>query len=149
DVLADALAGGTDVGDVALLALAHRPPAELDRPVALAGQFAADALRLGRRVAEEDRGVGPELLTEAAAEEVGDLPLGRVATDVPQGDLDPAHGLDGGPLPAEENRALVHAVDEAVDLEGVLAEDALGQAATNLVRQGCLDDGLGHQRRGV
>src|SRR5262249_9964393 len=45
--LTDAGAGGTDVGDVALLALAQRPPAELDGPVTLLRQLPADALRLG------------------------------------------------------------------------------------------------------
>src|SRR5262249_49873555 len=74
---------------------------------------------------------------------------GRLAEDVPQGDLDAAHRLDGGALPAEEDRALVHAVDEAVDLEGVLAHDALGQPAADLVRQGRLDDRLRHPRRGI
>src|SRR5205823_9723833 len=112
-----------------------RAPAELDGPVTLLRQVAADALRLRGGVAEEDGGVGAEGLAEAAAEELVDRPLDRLADDVPQGDLDAAHGLDGGALPAEEDRALDHAVDQAVDLERVLAEDALGQAAADLVRQ--------------
>ena len=135
DVRRPALPGRAHLGDVALLALAHRPPAELDGPEALADQFAADALRLGRRVAEQDGGVGAELLAEAAAQQLVDRPFRRLADDVPQGDLDAAHRLDDRSLPAEEDRAFVHAVDEAIDLEGILADDALGQAAANLVRQ--------------
>ena len=61
-VLAQPFAGGADVGDVARLALAHRPPAELDGPVALAGQLLADAFGLGGRVAEQDGGVGRNVL---------------------------------------------------------------------------------------
>src|SRR5947208_1398556 len=49
DGRAEPLAGGADVGDVALFALAHRPPAELDGPEALVGELPGDLLRLGRR----------------------------------------------------------------------------------------------------
>ncbi len=145
----DALPGRPHMGDVARLALTHRTPAELDGPKALLHQPGADALGLGRRVAEQDGGVGAERLAETAAEELVDRPFRRLADDVPQGDLDAAHRLDDRPLPAEEDRALVHAVDEAVDLERVLADDALGQAAAYLVRQRRLDDRLGDERRRV
>jgi len=36
-------------------------------------------------------------------------------------------------------------MNEAVDLESVLADHALGEAAANLVREGRLDDGLGDE----
>src|SRR5207249_10388627 len=98
EVLAQALAGGPDVGEVALLALPHRPPTELHGPEGgccsaalrngLAGQLAGDALSLRGRVAEQDGGVSAERLAEAAAEELVDRPPGRLAGDVPQGDFD-------------------------------------------------------------
>src|SRR5947207_399059 len=79
---------GPDVGQVALLALAHRPPAELDGAVTLPGQAAGATLGLGGRVPEEDGGVGPELLAEGATQELVNRPAGRLAGEVPQGDLD-------------------------------------------------------------
>src|SRR5439155_9197518 len=97
-----------------------RSPAELDGAVALIRQGAGRALGLGGRVAEEVGGVGAELLAEAAAQELVDRPAGRLADDVPQGDLDAAHRLDDRTLPAEEDRALVHPVDQAVDLKRIL-----------------------------
>src|SRR5207248_202740 len=85
----------------------------------------------------------------AAAEQLIDRPARRLAHDVPQGDLDAAHRLDDGALPAEKDGAFVHGVDEPIDLEGVLADDALGQAAADLVAQGRLDDGAGDVRGGI
>src|SRR5262249_28897087 len=90
-----------------------------------------------------------ELLAEGAPQELVHRPAGRFADDVPQGDLDAAHRLDDRAVAAEEDRAFVHAVDEAVDLEGIVADDALGQAAADLVRDPGLDDSLGDQRRGI
>src|SRR5262249_55295145 len=145
DVVAQSLPGGANVGNIALLALAHRPPAELDGLVALACELAGDAFGLGRSVAEQDRSIGPERFLEASPQELVDRLAGGLADDVPEGDFDAAHGLDGRPLPTKENRALVHQMNEPIDLEGVLAQNALSQAAANLVRQGRLDDRLGHQ----
>src|SRR5262249_5751619 len=52
DILADTLPSGASESEIAFLALTHRPPAELDGAKALFNQIAADALGLGRRVAE-------------------------------------------------------------------------------------------------
>src|SRR5438445_6163626 len=122
------------MSDIAFLALAHRPPAELDGPVPLLGQVTADALSLARRVAKENRSIGPELLAEAAAQQLINRPFRGLADDVPQRDLNAAHRLDDRPLSAEEDRSLVHHMDEPIDLERVLADHALGQPAANLVR---------------
>ena len=134
---------------VTFFALAHWPPAELYRPITLLGQTPADPLGFLWRVAEENRSVGPKLLAETATEELINRPLRRLADDIPQGDLEPAHRLNDRPLPAIEDRAFVHAMDQAVDLERILPQNALGQTAANLVRQGRLDDRLGHEGRRI
>ena len=133
------------MSDIAFLALAHWPPTELGGPVPLLGQVTADALSLARRVAKENRSIGPELLAEAAAQQLINRPFRGLADDVPQRDLNAAHRLDDRPLPAEKDRSLVHAMDQPIDLERVLADHALGQPATNLVRQRRLDNRLGDQ----
>ena len=149
DPLSQSLACGPDVGDVARLALPHRTPAELDRAETLIGQGPADTLGVAGRVAEQDRRIGTEFLAKPTAEQLINGPADRLADDVPQGDLDAAHRLSGRPLPAEKDGPFVHAMDEAVDLEGILAQDALGQPTANLVGQGCVNDGLGDGRRRV
>src|SRR5205807_2146354 len=111
---------GADVGQVAFFTLPHRPPAEFDGAIALLHQIATDALRLRRRVAEQDRRIGAKLLTKAAAEKLKDRPLRRLAENVPKRNLDGAHRLDGRALPAVEDRAFIHAMNEPVDLKRVL-----------------------------
>src|SRR5438132_8367078 len=69
-VVADAVTGGTDLGQIALFALTHRSPAELDGPIGLPDKFSANAFRLSRRIAKEDRRIGPELLAKRAAEQL-------------------------------------------------------------------------------
>ena len=115
----------------------------------LAGDVAGDLLRLIRAVAEQDRCISAKLLAKAAAEQLVNGPAGCLAEDVPQGNVDGAHGLDGSPLPAVEDGAFVHAMDEPIDLERVLAHHALGQAAADLMRQRRVNDCLGDHRRRV
>ena len=49
----------------------------------------------------------------------------RLPLDVPEGDIDAADGVDGGSLPAIVDRAAVELVPEAVDLQGVLADQEM------------------------
>src|SRR5207244_3245128 len=104
DVGAKPLARCAHMRDVALFALAHRAPAELNGFVTLLDEIAADAFGLLGGVAEEDGRVGAKLLAKAAAEQLIDWPLDRLADDVPQRDLDAGHRLDDRPLPAEKDR---------------------------------------------
>src|SRR5262249_53908820 len=133
DILADALPRGASECEIAFLTLSHRPPAELDCTKALFDQIAADPLSLGRRVAEQDRRIRAESLTESTAEQLVDRPLPRLPHDIPQRYFHSAHRLNGRSLPAVENRPLVHAMHEPVNLEGVLPNHALGQPAAYLV----------------
>src|SRR5262249_37077046 len=95
------------------------------------------------------RCIGAKGFAKTAAQELIHGAFDRLAEDVPKGNLDAAHRLDGSTLAAEEDRTLVHTVNETVDLDGVLPQDTLSQPAADLVRQGRFDDRLGHQRRGI
>jgi len=88
-------------------------------------------------------------LRKPAAEQLIDGALDRFANDVPQRDLDATHGLDDGPLSAVKDRAFVHAMDEPIDLERVLAEHALGEPARDFVGERRVDDRLGNRRRRI
>src|SRR5262249_53697647 len=120
----DALASGADMGNVALFAQTHRPPAELDRLKAQVNQLPADLLRLCRRIAKENGSVGEKGLLEAATKKLVDRPAGDFADDVPEGDFNAAHGLDDSSLAPEVDCSLVHALDEPFDLERILAKHA-------------------------
>src|SRR5690606_36271771 len=68
---------------------------------------------------------------------------------VPESDLDTTHGLDCGPMPTEENRPLVHPMNQAFDFEGILTENALSETAADFVREGSLDDRTSYMGRGI
>src|SRR5205807_389723 len=132
------------MSQVALFALSHRPPTKFYGPVALVHELVADLFRLGRRVAEENRRIGAQFFAKCSAEKLINRSPGRLADDVPKGDFDAAHGLNDRPLPAEVDRAFVHAVNEPVDFEWIFSHNTLRKAAADLMRQGRLNNGPGH-----
>src|SRR5262249_41706804 len=115
----------------------------------LIDQRPANTFCFGRRIAKKDGSIGPQLLLEGPAQQLVDGTLGGFANDVPKSDLNPAHRLNNGPLPAKEDSPFVHPVDEAVDREGILSQDTLGEPATDLVRERRFDDRFGNLRRGI
>src|SRR5262249_4466116 len=136
-------------GNVAVFAQAHRPPAKFDRLKTLVNQLPADFLGLGRCVAKENGSIGKKCFFETAAKKLIDWPSGGFADDVPQGDLNAAHGLDDSSLTSEVDRPFIHAMNESLDFERILAQNAFRQPAGDLVRQGSFDYSLGDGRRRV
>jgi hypothetical protein len=103
----------------------------------------------GGRSAKEVGRVGAQLRVKGAAQQLVDRQPQRLAHDVPQRHVDAADRLLRRTAAAKEDRALVHALPENGDVEGVLAEDALAQPAGDGMAEGRFDDRLGHHGRGI
>ena len=73
----------------------------------------------------------------------------RPAHDVPQGQVHTGDGLQSGASAAEVDGALDHLAPEHLHVEGVLPAQDGAQASRDGVAGRCVDDGLGHGRRGI
>ena len=149
DVVACRLAGGANEVDVEVGVATERTPAELDGGETALDQLADDLRCLVRGVWHQGAGVGADGGAMGTAEEAVDrLPEG-LALDVPEGDVDAADGVHGRSLAAVVDRAAVELVPETVDLQRILAQQEVPQAAGDGVRRRRLDDGLHHRRQRI
>ena len=127
--------------DVARQGVQRRERVQLAGGVALLHQLHGDLarhLRVGLEAALRDGhvGVGAQPVVVSAAQEIVDGLVGRLADDVPAGDLDGAQGGRGVEAGVAEVVArAVHALPDLLDAERVLPDDEL---AAHLLQQGYL-----------
>ena len=93
-------------------------------------------------------GIGADRLSLRAAEQLVDRLSGRFADNIPEGDVDAAHGVDNDAAPPIINRVFIHALPERCDFEGVLPDEQFAEAARDTVRGRRLDDGFDDIGRG-
>ena len=133
-------AGLADEGDVGLGVLAHRVPAELDGGEPLVGEPPGPLAGLGRasrRRGSWRRGAATGVNPPPSSFQTGRPE--RLALDVPEGQVDAAHRVDGDPPPAAVDVGPVHLVPEVLGPERVLADQDVRQPGRRRVRERPLD----------
>jgi hypothetical protein len=73
-----------------------------------------------RRIVHQERGIGADALAVPSAEEATDRLPGRLAEDVPEGDVDPADGMGERTAAPHPEGVLVEFLADALRLKGVL-----------------------------
>ncbi len=139
----------TDKRHIVIGVLPQRLPSEFHRGEPAVHIFPRHAAGLLDRIAEKRTGVCPHLIPPACAEKPPDRHARSLAHDVPEGEIDAAHGLNGGPPPAVIDGPLVHLLPDAMDLEWVLSKDDLPEPPGEGMRSPRLNDGLDDPWRGI
>ena len=130
DVRAHVIAGGADDGF--RLADIQAPvrigddldclQAELQPAIDIAAHF------VGRFAQGIDRSVSQQAIALPLAQQVSHRLALDLAADVPQGDVDGAHGMDDDAAPAVIAGPVIHPVPHGLDLQGVLSDHNLLQS---------------------
>ena len=149
DVAAGPAPGLAHERDIGRLVLTHRAPAELDRGEAHVGMATGEVAGLGRRVAEEDRAIGPEACRAGGAEERMDRLARGLAGDVPERDVDPSHGVGTDPDAPVIVGAVVHRAHAPLYIACVAALQDVAEPVANLVRERRIDHRLHDGRAGI
>ena len=119
--------------------LSHRVPAELDGREALLGKPPGALAGFRGRGAEERAGVGTQRLCKPAPQQLPDRQAERLSLDVPEGQVDAAHGVDADSAPATVDVGPVHLVPEILGAQRVFPQEHVGQARGRRVREGSFD----------
>src|SRR6185312_591636 len=147
--VAQALAGAAHEIDINRFRLAHRLPAELDRPIAGADPAAGDVGRFAAVAAEQDRGVCLNSLMPLAAQQAVDWLAKMLSFEIPKSHIDRRHRGNRDAGAAEIKRAAVHFLPQTFGFERVLANQNLPQSAGDIMAERRIDDRLDDLRRAI
>src|SRR5437773_5642819 len=133
--IAQTLASFTHQRDIGTLVLSHGVPAEFHSGESLVAIAAGQVAGFLGCWAEQRAGIAAHRLVEAAPQQFPDRQLQRFAFDVPQRQVDTAHGVQTHAATAAINVGAVHFVPNLFGLEWIFADHYLPQTARRRMRE--------------